>query len=114
MHELLEVPGYEGMQAFIAERIKKNIELRVLRSRSHETADIWPSSKAELRSLRFAPDFVDLAMTMFVHDNTVSYLSSKKEHYGLIIQNPEFASLQRSMFEGIWAISEQDKPQSST
>jgi len=105
MHELVEVPGIEGMQRFIEERVKRAIGLRALRSRSRETADIWPSSSAEIRELRYTPEGIDLGMTVFVHDETVSYLSSKKENYGLVIESAEFAALQRAMFEGLWMIS---------
>lgn len=105
MHELIEVPGMEGMQRFIEERIKRGISLRVLRSRSRETAAIWPASGAEKRELRYAPDNIDLGMTMFIHDDVVSYLSSKKENYGLVIESAEFAALHRAMFEGVWMIS---------
>jgi HTH-type transcriptional regulator, sugar sensing transcriptional regulator len=105
MHELLEVPGLEGMQKYIAERVKRGLRLRVLRSTSRETAPIWPSSEQELRELRYAPNFVELGMTMYICDDTVSYLSSKRENYGLVIESREFSALSRAMFEGLWTIS---------
>ncbi|MFB6421189.1 MULTISPECIES: TrmB family transcriptional regulator [Bradyrhizobium] len=105
MPELLEVPGVEGMQKYITERVKRGIRLRVLRSRGRETARIWPSSQAELRELRYAPPSIDLGMTMYLNDDTVTYLSSKRENYGLIVESAEFSALSRALFEGLWTIS---------
>jgi len=105
MHELLEVPGMEGMDLLIAERVKRGIKLRVLRTRSRDNAAIWPSSSTELRELRYAPPHIDLPMTMYVHDDCVSYVSSKRENYGLVIESHELAALNRALFEGLWAIS---------
>ena len=105
MHELLEIPGTAGMQRYIAERLKRGIHLRVLRSGGRETSKIWPTSKSELREMRYAPPSIDLGMTMYINDETVSYLSSKRENYGLVIESSEFAALMRAMFEGVWTIS---------
>lgn len=106
MNELLEVPSGPGMQRYIDERVRRGIALRVLRSRSRETASIWQSSIAELRDLRYAPGTIDLGMTMYIHDDTVSYLSSKKENYGLVIESAELAALHRALFEGLWLSSQ--------
>jgi HTH-type transcriptional regulator, sugar sensing transcriptional regulator len=105
MSELLEVPGTAALSQFLAERVKRGIELRVLRSFAHDTDAIWPTSAAENRELRYAPPSVDLAMTMFVHDDKVTYVSSKRENYGLVIESRELAALNRAMFEGLWAVS---------
>ncbi len=110
MHELLEVPGVKGMQDYIAERVKRGIKLKVLRSASRETGPIWPASAEELRELRFAPDTIDLGMTMYIHDNTVSYVSSKRENYGLVIESREFAELNKGLFHGLWTISKPEDP----
>jgi len=105
MNELLETPGREEMNRFIAERVRRAITLKVLRSRSREADTLWPSSRDELRELRYAPPDIDLGMTMFIHDDTVSYLSSKQENYGLVIESREFSSLNRALFDGLWTVS---------
>jgi HTH-type transcriptional regulator, sugar sensing transcriptional regulator len=105
MSELAEVPGIEATATYIAERVRRGIGLRVLRSRGRETEDIWPSSELELRELRYAPASVDLGMTMYVHDDKVTYLSSKRENYALVIESRELAALNRALFEGLWMVS---------
>lgn len=102
MGELLEVPGAEEMDRFIAERARRGIKLEVLRSRSRETESTWPSSASELRELRYAPPGLDLGMTMFLHDDVVSYISSKTENYAFSIESRELAQLNLGIFQALW------------
>jgi hypothetical protein len=106
MHELMEVPGDAWMDTYIAERVRRGIKLEVVRSHSRETMKVWPASKGELRELRYAPPGVDLGMTAYISDDTVTYVSSKNENYALTIESRELASLQRSLFKSLWAISQ--------
>jgi len=105
MHELLEVPGDQWMNGFIAERIKRGVSLHVLRSPARETDAIWPTRVEELRELRYAPPEVDLGMTMYIHDDKVTYVSSKEENYAMVIESRECASLNRTFFQTLWQVS---------
>ncbi len=106
MSELNEAPGSAAMNEIIAERVRRAITLRVLRSQSRDVETTWTSSNEELRELRFAPASIDLGMTMYIHDDKVTYLSSRRENYGLVIESQELSALNRAMFEGLWAISD--------
>jgi sugar-specific transcriptional regulator TrmB len=110
MHELMEVPGGKWMEQYIAERLRRGIRLEVVRSHSRETKAIWPASANEMRDLRYAPPSIDLGMTMYICDDTVTYVSSKSENYALTIESHELASLQRAMFKSLWAVSEIVRP----
>lgn len=110
MHQLMEVPGGQWMAAFTAERVKRGIPLHVLRSRSRETDDIWPTSRQEIRELRYAPPDIDLGMTMYIHDDKVTYVSSKEENYALVIESRELALLNRAFFQSLWRQAEPDRP----
>ncbi len=103
MHELMEVPGAQWMGQYIAERVRRGIRLDVVRSHSRETQTIWPTSRDELRELRYAPPGIDLGMTAYICDDTVTYVSSRRENYALTIESPELASLQRALFGSLWA-----------
>jgi len=105
MSELNEAPGSDAMNEIIAERVRRGIPLRVLRSQSRDVDTTWASSVEELRELRYAPASIDLGMTMYIHDDKVTYLSSRRENYGLVIESQELAALNRAMFEGLWTIS---------
>jgi sugar-specific transcriptional regulator TrmB len=105
MRELVEVPGLEAMNSYIQERVRRGKRLRVLRSVGRETQDIWPASEAEMRELRYVPRSVDLGMTMYLHDDKVTYLSSERENFALVIESRALTALNRSMFEALWSIS---------
>ncbi len=102
MHELLEVPGAEWMEEYIEERIRRGIKLNVIRSRSRETESIWPTSVSHERELRYAPFDVDLGMTMYIYDDKVLYISSKRENYALVIESRELSSMNRTLFNSLW------------
>lgn len=107
------MPGRDAMAQYIAERVRRGLGLRVLRSPQRETADIWPTSSEELRELRHAPPGIDLGMTMYIHDDKVTYLSSKRENHALVIESRDLAALNRAMFEGLWLTSEAARPRKS-
>jgi sugar-specific transcriptional regulator TrmB len=109
MHELMEVPGAAWMETYIAERVRRGIRLDVVRSHSRETSNIWPASSTENRQLRYAPPGVDLGMTAYISDDTVTYVSSKNENYALTIESRELALLQRSLFKALWATSKAEE-----
>jgi HTH-type transcriptional regulator, sugar sensing transcriptional regulator len=105
MQELLETPGPLILQQYIEARVRTGLHLRVIRSDTRDTEAIWPTSKKELRQLRYAPGNVQLAMTSYIYDDTVSLISSKRELYGILIQSQEFHTLQETLFESLWSIS---------
>lgn len=105
MHELMEVPGAAWMAQYIAERVRRGIRLQVVRSHSRETRADWPDSRAELRDLRYAPADLDLGMTVYLFDDTVTCISSRRENYALVIESAELAALHRMLFSSLWASS---------
>lgn len=105
MDKLIETPGIAVFEEYIKERQDRGIYLRVLRSADKDTTKMWPGSKAELRELRYAPENIELAMTTYIYDDKVAFISSKKENYGMIFQSEELSKLHENLFEGIWAIS---------
>jgi sugar-specific transcriptional regulator TrmB len=104
MAELLESPGFEKMERYIVERVRKGIVLKALRSSAKDTDSIWSGPDA-LREVRHAPEHIILAMTSYIYDDKVAIISSKREDYGMIIQSQDFANLHAAMFDGLWAIS---------
>jgi HTH-type transcriptional regulator, sugar sensing transcriptional regulator len=105
MQELLETPGRRIIEQYLEARVRNGLHLRVVRSHTRDTEAIWPTSKKELRQLRYAPAGVQLAMTSYIYDDTVSFISSKQELYGIVIQSQEFHALQETLFESLWSIS---------
>lgn len=105
-----EVIGKEAADDMVARRAKKGIALRVIRSKTNEPTNIYPSRLADLRELRWAPVGIDFAVTTYVYDNKVMILSSKKEMFGLIIESADIAAAHRHYFEALWQLSTPDRP----
>lgn len=105
MKELMAEPGLDEMERYLAERARRGIWLKVIRSADRDIAPIWPSSQQQRRELRYAPADHTLAMTCFIYGNKVALISSARERYGLIIDSAEFAAFQTSLFDAMWSAS---------
>ncbi len=104
--DIWDVLGREYVDRIIEKRAKQGITLRVVRSRERDSSDtIYPSSTRELRDMRHAPAGMIFPITMYVYDHKVTYLSSEKETFGLLIESPDIAQAHRNYFEALWQIS---------
>jgi sugar-specific transcriptional regulator TrmB len=105
MRDLYVVPGRAWMDEHVSRRIAAGIVLRVVRARSADLHAHWQDSAEELRELRYAPEGFDTSMTTYVYDETVSLISSGREHFAMTIESAEFAALQRQLFNALWHAS---------
>lgn len=105
MVELLNVPGKTFMREHIKRRVEAGIHLKVIRSKQEDIEVIWPTSKSELRELRFFQSDLPLTMTSYIYDDTVAYISSRKENFAMIIQSAEFAGLKKALYSTMWQAS---------
>lgn len=105
--DLFEVPGRLYMDDYVKRRIEAGVRLKVIRSKPKEVGETWPTDTKALRELRYAPDNMVFSMTMFIYDNKVSLISSKKENFGMIIESKELAWNMNHLFEALWQVSGQ-------
>jgi sugar-specific transcriptional regulator TrmB len=106
MTDLFQVPGREAMEEYVARRIRTGIRLRVVRSREKDIGpDVWPTRPEDLRELRYAPEGTVFTMTTWIYDDRVSIISSRREHFGMILESPEFSALMRNLFAALWQAS---------
>lgn len=106
--DLFKIPGQEFMDSYVAKRIEEKIQLRVIRSRQKDVPEYWPTSTQALRELRYTPAQMVFSMTMYVYDNKVGLISSRKENFGMMIESEEFSENIGNLFEALWKISESD------
>ena len=104
--EMVTTPGLKEMEIYIKQRIAAGIRLNVLRSPAEEVGTLWPSTEVELREVRYAKVDGTFAMTMYIYDEKVAVISSRRENFGMIIESLEFSRLQESLFNVLWAVSE--------
>jgi sugar-specific transcriptional regulator TrmB len=105
MDELSQSTGLGEFERYIAERVRRGLSLRVLRSEAKDVDGVWPDSAEELRELRYSPPSILLSMSTYIYDDKVAFISSKNENYAMIFQSEEFSRLHESLFEGLWSIS---------
>ena len=101
--------GKDFMEELSARRIQNNIRVRV----------IWPDGKNEdmgkypflgsgesyLRDIRIAPADLETSMGFWVYGSKISFISSKKEAFGFIVESKELAEMLSKQFEFFWKIS---------
>ena len=110
MHDLLDVPGRGETDEYIRQRIRAGIFLRVLRSREKDVGDIWSTSAAEMREVRYTPPGMVFTMTTWIYDEKVAIVSSRRENFGMTIESEEFARMQENLVSILWTVSEPVDP----
>lgn len=88
-------------KAFIAERLRRGLSIRVLAvdvPDSHSLRKLDKSCKRETRIVNDEP----FTSETYIYGNNVAMLSFDQEVLGFIVRSAEFARAQRWMFEEIW------------
>ena len=115
MKDAIKFLGREFMEELSAKRVKNHISLRV----------IWPKEKMVdtsqleflnynrefFRDIRIAPKQITTSMGYWVYENKTSFISSKKEGFGFIVESAELANMLRTQFEVFWEMSKLIKKQ---
>lgn len=105
MEDLYQVPGKEYMDEYVKRRVSNGIKLKVIRSDVKEVEEIWPSSNDEKRELHYAPQGFVFPMTVYLYDNKVSIISTKKENFGMIVESADLYQTMKNFFEIVWQVS---------
>jgi sugar-specific transcriptional regulator TrmB len=102
MADLYEVFGEEYFEQYVERRIKNGLSLRVMRNKIKDIKERWPSSKKDNRELRYLPSNMVFPATMYIYDGKVSFISSEKEDFGVLIESREIYQIQKHLFEALW------------
>lgn len=103
--DLFEMPGRKFMERYVERRIQAEIKLRVIRSKSKDIKEVWPTDTQTLRELRYTTREMVFTMTMYIYNDKVSLISSTKENFGMTIESVEFNENIQHLFEALWQIS---------
>lgn len=111
LKDIIDLFGEDYFQEYTKKRIRNGYTLKSIRPSAKEIVPIrkkyhWVSSYKEKREVRYAPKNFTFSMTMYLYDQKVSFISSKKESFGIIIESQELAENQRAFFEVLWQISQ--------
>ena len=97
-------------EMFMRERVKRGIWLNVLWPESKKvnfSDHPFLGSKDQLRKVRILPRGIDQFMGYGIYGSKVVFLSTKREHYGFIIDSVELSNTLKEQFDYFWKQSKQ-------
>lgn len=109
MEDLYDAPGKTYMTEYVKRRVAAGIKLNVIRTESKEVEITWPSSLAENREVRYNPPYLIFPMTVYLYNNKVALMGTKKEHFGMIIESPDFHKTLKNLYDVLWDLSKQTR-----
>lgn len=107
--KVIEVLGSDFLLRFHRERVANDIALKTIwphehinTARNHPYLNIGPSWK---REVRIAPRSIGFSLGYAIYDNTVRFISSRKENMGFLAESYELAETMKGQFQVLWDIS---------
>lgn len=98
-----QILGKEEMDVIIRERIRRKINLRVIRAEQWEVEfTTYQETDSALRDVRFLTPEFSPRMGLYIFDDTVCFFSPVEENYGVMVKSESFADLNRTLFENMW------------
>jgi len=103
---IVEFLGKRFIDHQIEERVKKGIKARSLRCLKGEFNEkdwfLDKSNKELLREARYLPESFHFEPVIFIYDNIITVVSSKKESYALVIESQELSQAMKILFDIAW------------
>ena len=96
--------GYDWMNQFIKNRVKKNIFVRsILPTTEYFTEELLKKDQAEMRSMKFVPqEEFPFSIEIDIYGDSKVSLISGKEMMGTIIESTEVHDTMKLIFELLW------------
>lgn len=106
------IGGARFMTEIDKDRIRKGVIVKTIRFKKQDLRfETSAHGTKYLRQLRFGPDKFKPTMSMGIYDSgKVSFFSSKKESFGILIESKELEQLMRVFHELLWVKSKEAKP----
>ncbi|MEO5927174.1 MAG: helix-turn-helix domain-containing protein [Patescibacteria group bacterium] len=105
--ETIQTIDKDFIKQWIDRRVKKGIKSRSLRVKSKSLVDdpLFSTEEPYLRQIRYLPGYVDLKSAVYIYENSIGVISTKKEGAAFIIHSPDLAFSMRQLFDFLWGIS---------
>jgi len=94
------------IKKWIARRVNAKLRARSLRikSKSVHNEPIFNEQAPYLRQIRYLPEYVDLRASIYIYENNIGLISTRKEGIAYIIYSPDLAFSLKQIFEFLWGI----------
>lgn len=105
--EVTDLIGSQELARIDKIRRQKGIAVRVVRIRDKDSSfRPFREQPGSNRQLRYAPEGTVFPIAFTVYDTgKVSFVSSQKEAFGILIESQELAQAMRVLFEALWTTS---------
>ena len=97
----------DANKLYVAERVSKNIKLKVIFANTNENHVFLKLDREEMRETKFLPpEYFNPKVETQVYGNTVVYIAhSEKEPFATVIENESIANDEKQRFEILWKVS---------
>jgi len=100
--EMLEFFGKPFLVSFNEKRVRQKIKLRTIWPIQSKSANhIWHGNDTNVER-RYIREPKRIGMGYTIYEDSVIFISSKKECFGFIITSHDFATMMRFQFETLW------------
>jgi sugar-specific transcriptional regulator TrmB len=95
------------IKKWIERRVEKKIESYSLRVPQKDVVGdpIFNDEAAYRRHIRYLPAYVDLRATVYIYENNIGVISTRREGTAFIISSADLAFSFRQIFQFLWSIS---------
>lgn len=90
---------------FIAERIKRNIPIRVLAVWNTKGLELHLHDESSLRQTKILPKEVNFSAETYIYGDKIAVIDYKKDIIGVIIESEQITKAQKAIFELSWKLS---------
>ena len=97
--------GSSMHDAFIKERLDRNIPIRVLAVRNADGEALCTEDAVKLRETRLLPETMHFTSETYIYGTSVAVIDIGADIFGVITENEQIAASQRAIFELTWAQS---------
>ena len=108
IREMLKLTSVNDEWRFFRERIRRRIVSWSIRQKTGETdVDFLRPGEENLRRVRYFPyPLPDNISGLYLYSGKVAIISALKENYTVIIESDDLYRLLKSVWQGIWEVSE--------
>lgn len=94
------------IEKWIGRRVEKGIHSRSLRVKGKVVKGnaMFNEEEKYLRSIRYLPEYVDLKSSIYLYENNIGVISTKKEGSAFILYSPDLAFSFRQIFDFLWSV----------
>lgn len=104
--QLVEMVGKDYLDEYIDRRVRKGIKAYTIRMKKTEFEEgFYQETKTKLREIRYAPGDIYIEDSIFIYNDKVAVVSTKKGNFGFMVESREFAQSMMGLFQALWRIS---------